>query len=163
MRSLRIGGERRFWPSWGSTSLVQQQEAPLVATDRLVVAPSPIHGTGVFARRPFEPGDVIESCPVIVCGEGEEALLEQTQLRGLYFHWDEEGAVAIALGFGSLYNHAWSSNARYEADGDEAVIRFVCVRPIEPGDEVTINYTGSPDGIGELWFDAGPPPEAPTP
>jgi SET domain-containing protein len=141
---------------------VQHQAASLIATDRLFVAPSPIHGTGVFARRDLAPGDEVECCPVIVCPAGEEAMLEQTQLRGLYFHWDDEG-VAVALGFGSLYNHSWSSNARYEADLDAELIRIVCVRPIAAGEEVTINYTGEPDGIGDLWFDAGPPPVAPPP
>ena len=124
-----------------------------VATDRLLVAPSPIHGTGVFARRAFDPGEVVETCPVIVCPMGEEALLEQTSLRGLYFHWGDDEAVAVALGYGSLYNHAWSSNARYETDVAAGVVRFLCVRPIAPGDEVTINYTGDPDGTGDLWFD----------
>lgn len=127
-----------------------------VASDRLFVAPSPIHGTGVFARQAFAPDEVIETCPVIVCPAGQEELLEQTNLRGLYFHWDDDG-VALALGFGSLYNHAWSSNARYEPDVEEGLIRLICVRPIDPGDEVTINYTGDPDGVGELWFDAGSP------
>jgi hypothetical protein len=136
---------------------VQQQEASFVATDRLAVGPSPIHGTGVFARRAFAPDDVIETCPVIVCEAGDEELLEQTNLRGLYFHWDGDG-VALALGFGSLYNHAWGSNARYEPDPAHDLIRFICVRPIVSGDEVTINYTGDPDGVGELWFDAGDPP-----
>ena len=135
---------------------MQQQEASLVATDRLFVARSPIHGTGVFAARAFEPGDVVETVPVIVCAAGEEELLEQTNLRGLYFHWDD--GVALALGFGSLYNHAWGSNARYEPDPEAELIRFICVRPIGRGDEVTINYTGDPDGVGDLWFDAGEPP-----
>ena len=132
---------------------MQQQEAFLVATDRLAVGPSAIHGTGVFALRPFEPGEVIEVCPVVACAAGEEGLLEQTSLRGLYFHWADDG-VGIALGYGSLYNHSWSSNARYETDTDVGVVRFVCVRSIAEGDEVTINYTGDPDGVGELWFDA---------
>lgn len=127
-----------------------------VATDRLFVAPSPIHGTGVFAREAFGPGDVIETCPVVVCAAGEEELLEQTNLRGLYFHWDGDG-VALALGFGSLYNHAWSSNARYEPDSEAGLIRFICVRMIASGEEVTINYTGEPDGVGELWFETEEP------
>lgn len=138
-----------------------QREVSIVATDRLFVAPSPIHGTGVFARRSFSPDDVIETCPVIVCAGEEEELLEQTNLRGLYFHWEGD-RVALALGFGSLYNHRWGSNARYEPDPEEDVIRFICVRPIAEGEEVTINYTGDPDGVGELWFDAGPPPPAAT-
>ena len=150
-------------PRRGSKSAVQRQqeiEAALAATDRLLVAPSPIHGFGVYAARDFEPGEVVECCPVVVCPAAEEGLLEQTSLRGLYFHWEDD-AVALALGFGSLYNHAWRSNARYETDFEATVIRFIAVRPIPRGDEVTINYTGDPDGIGELWFDAGAPPSPP--
>lgn len=128
----------------------------------MFVAPSPIHGTGVFAARPFAPGDLVECCPVVVCPGREEVLLEQTALRGLYFHWGDSGVadVALALGYGSLYNHAWRPNARYETDVEGAVVRFVAVRPIETGDEVTINYTGDPEGVGDLWFDAGDPPVA---
>jgi uncharacterized protein len=138
----------------GSTGLVQtSQVLQIVATERLQVGDSPIHGSGVFALRRFEPGEVIEVCPVVECAAGEEGLLEQTSLRGLYFHWADDG-VAIALGYGSLYNHAWSSNARYETDVDAGVVRFVCVRSIADGEEVTINYTGDPDGVGDLWFDA---------
>lgn len=126
----------------------------MVATDELAVAPSPIHGAGVFALRPYAAGDLIELCPVIVCPPPQEALLEQTELRGLYFHWEDDG-VGIALGFGSLYNHSWHSNARYELDYGSDCVRFLAVRPIAVGDEITINYTGDPDGDGPLWFDAG--------
>ena len=128
-------------------------DAVVASTDRLFVAPSPIHGTGVFAARPFSAGEVIECCPVVVCPGSEEALLEQTQLRGLYFHWGDTSDVAVALGYGSLYNHAWSANARYETDVEAGVVRFVAVRPLAAGDEVTINYTGDPEGRGELWFE----------
>ena len=129
----------------------------IASTASLFVAPSPIHGTGVFVVRGFAPGDVVECCPVVVCPGAEEALLEQTALRGLYFHWGETTDVAIALGYGSLYNHSWTPNARYETDVAASVVRFVAVSSIEAGDEVTINYTGTPDGSGELWFD----PEVP--
>lgn len=132
---------------------------PLVATEALFVAPSAIHGTGVFARRDFTPDDLIECCPVVVCLASDEELLEQTNLRGLYFHWEDDG-LALALGYGSLYNHSWKSNARYEHDYDAAVIRYFAVRPISAGDEITINYTGDPDGVAPLWFDPVEP--APT-
>jgi uncharacterized protein len=108
----------------------------------------------VFAAREFAVGEVVECCPVVVCPGEEEALLEQTQLRGLYFHWGDTADVALALGYGSLYNHSWTPNARYETDVESGVVRFVAVRPVAAGEEVTINYTGEPDGRGELWFEA---------
>jgi SET domain-containing protein len=129
-----------------------EADVALAATSTLSVATSPIHGLGVFTLVDLEPGDVVEVCPIVVCPSPDETHLEQTNLRGLYFHWDED-SVAVALGYGSLYNHAWQANARYEADGERAVIRFVAVRPIAAGDEVTVNYTGEPEGVGALWFE----------
>lgn len=131
---------------------------PLIATESLFVAPSPIHGTGVFARVDFAPDEVVECCPVVVCPAEDESRLERTNLRGLYFHWEDDG-IALALGYGSLYNHAWKANCRYEHDYEAAVIRYIAVRPIAAGQEITINYTGDPDGVAPLWFEPAEPPE----
>lgn len=128
----------------------------LVRTERLFVGSSPIHGDGVFAARPIDPGALVECCPVVVCPPHQEALLEETELRGLYFTWEDD-AIAVALGFGSLYNHSWQPNAWYEPDHPAKVVRFFAVRAIDEGEEVTINYTGDPDGRGDLWFDVADP------
>ncbi len=111
----------------------------------------------MFAARALDDGDLVECCPVVVCPPHQEALLEETELRGLYFTWEDD-AIAVALGFGSLYNHSWRPNARYELDHGLKVVRFFAVRAIDEGDEVTINYTGDPDGRGDLWFDVADPP-----
>ena len=124
----------------------------IATTDVLAVAPSPIHGLGVFARRAFEPDDLVEVCPVVVCPVPDETHLEETSLRGLYFHWEDD-AVAVALGYGSLYNHAWKANARYEPDFEAGLVRFYAVQPIGAGEELTVNYTGEPEGTGTLWFE----------
>ncbi|MBW3555898.1 MAG: SET domain-containing protein [Actinobacteria bacterium] len=128
----------------------------IARTQRLYVAPSSVHGTGVFAARAVAVDGLVECCPVIVCPQGQEDYLAQTELRGYYFTWQDEG-VALALGFGSLYNHSWQPNAAYELDYDLAVVRYYAVRPIAKDDEITINYTGDPDGRGELWFDTPEP------
>ena len=117
------------------------------------MAASPIHGDGVFAARAIGAGELVECCPTIVCPPHQEKLLEKTALRGLYFAWEGD-AIAVALGFGSFYNHAWQPNARDELDYGPQVVRFFAVRPIAEGEEITINYTGEPDGRGDLWFDA---------
>jgi uncharacterized protein len=124
----------------------------LVRGADLYVAPSSRHGSGVFAARAFAPGELVERAPVLVFPPPQEALLAETELWGMVFTW-EDGAVAVALGFGSLYNHAWHANARYEHDYERRVVEFCAVRPIGRDEEVTINYTGEPDGTGELWFD----------
>jgi uncharacterized protein len=134
------------------TSEAGADDPVVTETATLAVAPSPIHGLGVFTRRDLSDGDLVEVCPVVVCPVPDETHLEQTSLRGLYFHWSDD-AVGVALGYGSLYNHAWRANARYEPDFEADVIRFYAVRPIAAGEEVTVNYTGEPDGDGPLWFE----------
>lgn len=136
---------------------MQAPDAVVATAPAVYVAASPTHGRGVFAARAFEEGEEIEAAPVLVVEEDQRAYLDGTALWGYYFEWDE-GRAAVALGYGSLYNHSWSSNARYDQDFDAQVIRFSAVRPIAPGEEITVNYTGDPDGRGELWFDAGPAP-----
>ena len=83
----------------------------------LYIAPSSIGGRGVFAGSPIQNGDLIEICPVIVLKEGEMELLDKTSLYDYYFLWgDEQTLCALALGFGSLYNHFAPSNADYFND-----------------------------------------------
>ncbi|MDB5314022.1 MAG: hypothetical protein JWO38_8224 [Gemmataceae bacterium] len=63
-------------------------------------------GRGVFAGRAFRPPDVIEVCPVIrLPGVTDEKRLGD--LRHYVFKWGKAGdGLAIALGYGSLYNHS---------------------------------------------------------
>jgi hypothetical protein len=61
-------------------------------------------GRGVFARRPIRKGEVIETCPVLVLPAS--VVEDFTVGVGPYvFEWGTD-TVALALGFGSLYNHS---------------------------------------------------------
>jgi uncharacterized protein len=63
---------------------------------------------------------------------------------------------ALALGYGSLYNHSNPSNMRYETDGESLSIRFITVREIEADEELTINYNadgGAAASEDEWWFE----------
>jgi SET domain-containing protein len=112
------------------------------------VGQSPLHGRGVFAARSFQPGEMIEDCPVLLV---PASTVSELHLDGYCFEWDED-RCAIALGYGSLYNHSWRPNARYDHDHELDVVTYTAVRSIEAGDEITINYTGDPDGRMGLWF-----------
>jgi SET domain-containing protein len=118
-------------------------------TEQLEVAPSPLGGRGVFARRRFEPGELIEACPVVVVPAEEATSVCTTTLGHYVYEWED--GVAMALGFGSLYNHASAPNARYERDDDPEVLCVVASTVIEAGDEVLIDYTGG--GEQQLWFE----------
>jgi SET domain-containing protein len=128
----------------------------LAQTEGIYVGSSLLSGRGVFASRRFDAGETIEVCPVLFVGDNGWEHLESAGLSGYYFAWNE--GAAIALGYGSLYNHSWVPNAQYHADDDAAVIVYSALTAIEAGDEITVNYCGEPDAVGELWFDAGSPP-----
>ena len=125
--------------------------APALRAEQVEVAPSRLGGRGVFARRRFEPEELIEACPVVPIPAEDAAAVCSTVLGHYVYEWDD--GVAMALGFGSLYNHAPAPNARYERDADPAVLRVVATQPIEAGDEVLIDYTGG--GTQPLWFTPG--------
>ena len=101
---------------------------------------------------------MVEVCPVLLFRKPYHVL--HKELKNFVFHWPvPEGAAAtqaLALGYGSLYNHANPSNLRYETDAQALVMRFVAVRDIERGEELTINYNaddGAPVSDDEWWFE----------
>jgi hypothetical protein len=117
----------------------------------LYVRASAIHGLGVFAATDRRPGDLLEVSPVLVVPRTQLSALEQTSLYGYYFRWPPS-AAALALGYGSLYNHAYRSTARFALDPEHGVIVFTAVQPICRNDEITINYNGEPADLTPVWF-----------
>src|SRR5947209_5108453 len=108
-------------------------------------------GRGVFARRAIAEGEVIERVPVLVLSLDEIKKGDAwTGLAGYCFLWGE-GTVALALGYGSLYNHSFRPNARYD-DVAPLTKEFTAVRDIESGEEITVNYNGEPESRSAVWF-----------
>ena len=112
---------------------------------------SAIHGTGVFANRRFEPDDVIERCPVLTLSGPDADAVVDTVLGNYVYEW--EHGYALALGFGSLYNHSHQPSARYEMDYDNDEIHVVARRRIRRGEEITISYNGDADDQAPVWFE----------
>ncbi|HMF56032.1 MAG TPA: SET domain-containing protein [Pyrinomonadaceae bacterium] len=111
-------------------------------------------GRGVFACTGFTRGEVIEVSPVIVIPAEQWHHIEPTVLALYIFNFGPQGEhAAIALGFGSLYNHSFSPNAEYVKSWEERLIRFIALRDIEAGEEITVNYNGSPGDRTPIWFD----------
>ncbi len=117
-------------------------------------APSQLHGRGVFTAENIAEGSLIEICPVIVMPRAHAPILDQTGLRDYYFDWGEDDEqIALALGFGSLYNHSAHSNARYLLDFEMETISIVAIRNIRAGEEITVNYNGDPNDLSPVWFE----------
>lgn len=108
-------------------------------------------GRGVFATKHYKAGDVIELSPVIVLSRADSLKIDSTLLYDYYFSWGEQGdQVAIALGFGSLFNHSYTPNATYKKH--DATIEFVALRPIDKGQQILVNYNGDPADKTAMWF-----------
>ena len=108
-------------------------------------------GRGVFARCPIRKGTVIERVPVvlvpiqqIVGGWHNPAVARFGFVR-------DRWTVAVALGYGSLYNHSFKPNAIYEHG--YAAMKYVALRNIKPGEEITINYNWDPKDRSPVGFE----------
>lgn len=110
-------------------------------------------GLGVFSSRSVKANETVEVCPVVVLRGLFSALPEQLKTR--VFNWavlaGEPNSHGLALGYGSMYNHANPANMRYEADAKNTQLRFVAVRDIADGEELTVNYNAV--GGGAEWHD----------
>jgi uncharacterized protein len=121
----------------------------------ITIGSSAGRGRGVFAARRFEPGETIEVCPVIALSEADARTLDGTGLYDYYFGWGEDGkAAAIALGYGSLYNHSPVPNAVHRKHHADGFISVTAVKLIERGEEIFIRYeTGAQGDAQKMWFE----------
>jgi hypothetical protein len=101
---------------------------------------SAIEGRGVFARKHFEPGDVITPYAPAQTRLAIDAP-EATAAAAAKFTLVSEGVWVIvpdtSVPGGWLCNHSCNPNAAIYSDGPG---RIQCLRPIAPGQEVTIFY-----------------------
>ncbi len=111
-------------------------------------------GKGVFTSHHLVEGEVIEIAPMLVLPSTDKVLIDKTHLYNYYFLWgDNNEQIAIALGYGSIYNHSYNPNVAYKMDFNIETITFVAWKNINPGDELVINYNGDEDDQTMLWFD----------
>lgn len=135
------------WPVPGQLSVQPEWLVPAKATIQEI----PYKGRGVIAVMPILAGDVIERCPIVRLTQDDLNQIKVTTVNQYYFEWEHEGA--LVLGFGSLYNHAYRPNARYEQDQASQTMIFYALRDIMPGEEITINYNFYLSDQSPLAFD----------
>ena len=80
-------------------------------------------------------------------------LLKKIGLYQYAFQWEQKDQVAIATGYGSLYNHSITPNLMHDCNYKREIIRFIALGEINSGEELTINYHGEPETDSPLWFD----------
>lgn len=113
----------------------------------------PGKGRGVFCNRRIAAGSLIETSILLVLPAADYPPISHTRLTDYIFHFDKDQQLtAMALGFGSLYNHALYPNATYDIDHVKRLIRYYATENISDGKEICINYDGSAGS--DEWFKA---------
>lgn len=114
-------------------------------------------GRGVFADRDFVAGEIVETAAVVLL-QSDFASLPQ-EIKSIVFNWGALCGIgdmhAIALGYGSLYNHASPASLRYQPDPANLALQFIATRDVHAGEELTVNYDNPQGSSGELgndWF-----------
>jgi len=116
-----------------------------------------VKGRGVYAGRRYRKDEVVEISPVIVF-EAEYDTLPNS-INCVIYDWDGREDVttnALALGHGSLFNHANPANMRCDYQCDKKQIVYVAVDDIAKDEELTINYNsehGEPVSTEDTWFE----------
>lgn len=109
-------------------------------------------GRGVFPRHNIPAGTIFERAPLLIIPSRDVLGPQTGVLLSNYIFEYGRGRVALALGYGSLYNHSWTPNARYQ-DAGRRVKEFVAVSNISAGEEITINYNGDSQDLSPVAFD----------
>jgi len=135
----------------------------LLTSDKVYIRQSRIlnAGRGVYARRDIKKDEIIEKCPVIEVPKHDVSNLRESILVTYFFYFGKnKERLAIALGFGSIYNHTYEPNATYKIKHREKTIDFIALSDINKDDEITVNYNyGNPKDKSPLWFEAIPSPK----
>ena len=112
------------------------------------------YGRGIFATRNISKGELIHVAPVIISPSNEYKNLKKTIFVEYVFWWGENlEECALALGYGSLFNHSYTPNALYKLNLTQKTIDFYAHTDIKEGEEIMINYNGDPGNDKPVWFD----------
>lgn len=127
------------------------------SSDKIYIGQSKISGAGrgVFAARDIKKNEIIETCPIIEVSKNDTANLNESLLNTYFFYFGKnKERLAVALGFGSIYNHSYKPNANFKIKSKEQVIQFIALKNINKDEEITFNYYhGDLKNKKPLWFE----------
>lgn len=108
---------------------------------KIEIKDSTKEGRGVFATSEIKKGETVEISPLIILTFEELVDTKWNTLFNYYFWMDDY--VALALGYGSLYNHSENPNCEYLLAKENKTIIFTATVDILKGEEILFNYRQS--------------------
>ena len=118
---------------------------------------TPKAGRGVFARSDIKKGEIIETSPIIEIPQNDRSNVKDGILITYFFYFGKnKKRQALALGFGSIYNHSYKPNITYNIKSTEKLIEFIALDDIKKGEELHFNYLGNSKQKNKkrpLWFE----------
>lgn len=101
---------------------------------KIAIRKSKIGGYGVFARKKFYPGDLIDEsvCLVKPNTMWDKATEDYVFCRGKL--------TALPLTGGAMFNHSATPNARHELTNGLKRCRVIAVKKIDKDEEIFISY-----------------------
>ena len=110
---------------------------------------SRIKGRGLFAKDNILKGEIIDIAYVVLLSKGDWNLIADTVLSNYSFEWNDPEYIkdyesAFSLSISQLINHSYNPNTKYIYDYKNKCIKYIAIRDISKGEEITVNYNGKP-------------------
>lgn len=101
-------------------------------TDKLILKTCPKFQRGVFAGKQYKKAHIIETCPLIRTGpiENPSSILHRYLFDPDY----------LSLGYGAMYNHSDTPNARVVIQEEKLLMKVYATRDILKNEQIFIHY-----------------------
>ena len=114
-------------------------------------------GKGLFAKQNIDEGTIIDIANVVLIPNKDYKRIKKTVLYNYCYTWEDpklkpEYKNAISLSISQFMNHSYEPNIKYVYDYKNNKIKFITLRDIPKGEELTVNYNGLVDDKSPVWF-----------
>ena len=115
-------------------------------------------GKGLFAKQQIKKGKIIDVAHVVLIPNNDYELIDKTVVSNYCYLWENpkyksKYKMALAMSICQFMNHSYNPNVRYEYHYRNDSIKYIAIRNISKGDELTMNYNGAVDDKSPVWFE----------
>ena len=154
---------RKACPMCGVEHSPKPMEQVFSQAPALRIILHPAKGRSVQALQDFKKGDLVERCPVIFIENAEVEHIQKTILKDFIYPWtgfqfnahsllttagEPNDTRAVALGYGSIYNHSADPNAIWEPSYEDFIMDIRAAKDIKQGDLIEVSYLQTKTSAG---------------